>query len=269
MKPPQLMAVINITPDSYYQPSRKLGVHQDEFKNYIISLETEGADIFDVGGESSRPGATPVSLEEELSRVLPIIEQLRDHTKKPISIDTMKPQVAEKALRLGVDIINDIRGLIDPDMRTLLLSYPHAKAVVMHMQNNPQNMQKAPHYPEGVVSSVYDFFARQLDLLEQEGVDRSRIILDPGIGFGKTLNDNILLMKNVGMFQRLGCELMYGVSRKLWIQALLGRPVDERLPGTLAAALFLAEQGVTVLRVHDIKEHKNLFKEMLHEKRVM
>ncbi len=253
----QLMAIINATPDSYFSASRVL---LDSLSERVQKLEQEGADIFDIGGESTRPGAEEVSLNDELRRVLPVIECVRSMSQKPISIDTMKPEVAEEAIQKGVTLINDISGLRDNRMIQLLQRYEHVECVIMHMLETPKTMQNNPTYENGVVQSVYDFFSYKLDELRQKGISPGRIILDPGIGFGKTLQDNLLLMRNVSYFKKIGCRLLYGVSRKLWIRDLLHRTVEERLPGTLAAALFLAQEGVDILRVHDVEAHKDVLK---------
>ena len=256
----KLMAVLNVTPDSYFQPSR---IEKSE-KNWEVMLQeriekflNEGADILDIGGESTRPGAQSVSFDEELSRILPALQVAFRYKNIPISIDTMKPEIAQIAIEHGASIINDVSGLQDERMIQLLEKNPHVQAVLMHMKGSPKTMQQNLSDDHSVVQSVTSFFNENLDMLEKRGVDRKRIILDPGIGFGKTLSDNLELMKACRHFQALGCKLLYGISRKTWLGKLLNRDVDDRLPGTLAASSFLIEQGTHILRVHDVQAHRD------------
>ncbi len=253
----EVMAILNATPDSYFPDSRinidTLKLKEIAYK--IQKLEQEGADIFDIGGESTRPGSDPVMCDEELRRVIPLLECTASISKKSISIDTMKAKVAKIAIEKGATIINDVSGLKDQDMRKLLQEHEEVQAVLMHMRGTPKTMQQNPQYEKGVVEEVYDFFAYNLEALEKEGISRSRIILDPGIGFGKSLEDNLNLMRYAHKFHAFGCKLLYGISRKSWLQKFLGRPVEERLPGTISASLSLINQGVQILRVHDVQAH--------------
>lgn len=253
------MAIVNATPDSFFSGSRIDTLHHIENSlKYVKQCISDGAHVIDIGGESTRPGAEPVSLQEELQRVCPLLEALSSLTTIPISIDTMKPEVAYEAIRRGATIINDVTGLSNPKMRQCLKDNPHVAVVIMHMQGEPKTMQVNPCYPNGVVNEVYDFFKQRIRELASEGISTDRIIIDPGVGFGKTLQQNIELMRSVSRFKELGCPVLYGVSRKAWIGALLDRPIDERLPATLAAGALLLEQEVDYLRVHDVRAHTDL-----------
>ncbi len=255
----QIMAIINMTPDSYFPTSR---TNSDTLHIKIEQFIKEGADIFDIGGESTRPQATLIPLDQELSRVLPAIEYIRSITKKPISIDTMKPTVAELAIQKGATIVNDITGFQDRTMRKVLQNHPDVHAVLMHIAGDSKTMHSNIIGSNLAVTTVYDFFASQLELLEKEGIIRSRIILDPGIGFSKDLDGNLNLIRNASLFKKLECRLLYGISRKSWIHQLLNRPLAERLPATLAASQFLLNSGVDILRVHDVQAHKDLIETM-------
>ncbi len=248
----QIMGILNATPDSFFTPSRALDVEQAVA--FALKQQHEGADILDIGGESTRPGAEFVSLDEELSRVLPILKELQGKISIPLSIDTRRSEVAVKAIEFGVEIINDISGFQDEAMRKVAAS-AGCRVVVMHMQGIPKDMQKEPSYPRGVVVEVCDFFKRQIDLLIREGVDPKNIILDPGIGFGKSLEDNLKLIRAAKQLRSLGFPLLYGVSRKTFIRKIAECSVDEALFPTLAVDSFLMLEGVDFIRVHDVKPH--------------
>ena len=218
---------------------------------YALRLVADGADILDVGGASSRPRAAPVSEAEELSRVLPVVAELAKQVAVPISVDTMKPVVARRCLGAGAAIINDVNGFRDPAMIAAAADY-RAGVVVMHMQGTPATMQANPWYTD-VVRELGEFFEERLRRLTAGGVPPENICIDPGIGFGKTLEHNLELLANLGAFRRLNRPLCLGVSRKRFIGTICGRTVGERMPGSLAAACIAAARGEAhVLRVHDV-----------------
>lgn len=251
---PLVMGIVNVTPDSFsdggqfFDPSAAV--------EHGLKLAAEGADILDVGGESTRPGAEPVPDEIELARVLPVVRDLSKRTAVPISVDTMKATVAEACLDAGACIVNDVAGLRDPQMPEVCAKYG-AGVVVMHMQGTPTTMQADPRYAD-VVGEVGDFFAERLDTLESVGIPRERVALDPGIGFGKTQSHNFALLAHLVEFRRCGRPLVLGVSRKGVIGSVCGRPRDERMPGSLAVACFaIANGGAQIVRVHDVAPHRD------------
>ncbi len=244
------MGIVNVTPDSFSDGGKFLepavAVEQ------ALRLADEGADILDIGGESTRPDAEPISAEEQLRRVLPVIEQLATRTEVPLSIDTSLAVVAEAALAAGAQIINDVTGLEgDPRMLPLAVRL-HAGVCVMHMQGTPKTMQLRPHYQD-VVADVTGYLARRRDALLAAGVDRLRICLDPGVGFGKTHQHNLALMAHCWQLHALGCPLLVGHSLKGFLGKILRDPTANRSNATLGAALALASQGVQILRVHEIR----------------
>jgi dihydropteroate synthase len=246
-----VMGIINITPDSFYDGGKRLD--PDRAVADGIGLVESGADIIDVGGESTRPGAGVVSLEEELQRVLSVIQGLRRNVKVPISIDTYKAPVARAALIEGADIINDISALrFDPQM-AVLVAAEKVPVVLMHMQGTPQTMQAEPSYKD-VLREVQDFLAAQVRFAAEAGMDRENIILDPGIGFGKTLDHNLTLLRGLPALASMGQPLMVGASRKAFIGKILGVEPDERLEGSLAAAIAAVFGGAHIIRVHDVNE---------------
>ncbi len=242
-----IMGVVNATPDSFYAPSRL-----SQWERVI----QEGADLLDIGGESTRPGALPVSAEEEARRLLPILNAIKEkHFSYPVSIDTQKADVARQALEQGADLINDISALrYDPAMADVLAS-GDVPVVLMHMQGTPPTMQKDPRYQD-VVAEIISFFQERMDFAVKKGIAERRIILDPGMGFGKTLEHNMDILKRFSTFKKLGRPLLVGASRKTFIGKLLGHPEilppEERLEGTLAAHLWAVQEGASGLRVHDV-----------------
>ena len=254
---PLLMGILNITPDSFYDESRYST--DGAVKKAIVMIE-QGADWIDIGGESTRPGASPVSIEEEINRVIPVIKQLRKiNDKVMISIDTRNHQVARLALENGANMVNDVSGLRDKQMIDLVIE-ARCAVCIMHMNGEPGNMQKNPTYRD-VVEEVATYLDQQACELIDRGLPKELILIDPGIGFGKTHQHNILLMKSAKRLQKLGYGLLWGVSRKSVIGHITGKEnASERLSGTLASSLFAAEMGVDVLRVHVIDEHNDLFK---------
>jgi dihydropteroate synthase len=245
---PRIMGVLNVTPDSFSDGARFLD--PAAALAHAARLVADGADILDVGGESSRPGAEPVPLAEEMRRVLPVVEALSGSLTCPISIDTAKPEVARRALTSGASIVNDIGGLRDPEMLRVVAE-TGAGAVLMHMRGEPRTMQADPRY-EDVVSEVRDWLARRVDEAEARGVARERIAVDPGIGFGKTIAHNLALLQDIGRFATLGCAVLVGTSRKGFLGTLTGRPLGERMVGSVISSLAALARGADTVRVHDV-----------------
>jgi dihydropteroate synthase len=247
------MGVLNVTPDSFSDGG--LWHHSEAAVRHGLEMEKAGADILDIGGESTRPGANPVSTEEELRRVLPVIESLARKTTALLSIDTQKPEVAEAAIAAGAAIVNDIGGLRHPRMRELL-HRTGAGAVAMHMRETPATMQHAPEYTD-VLSEVSQFLAETLRLCEEDGVSRSQVVVDPGIGFGKTVAHNLSLLKELPSFHTLGRPILLGVSRKSFLGAIQNSArVDDRLWPTVALSSYARSRGVAILRVHDVAPNR-------------
>ena len=252
------MGVVNVTPDSFSDGGHFLD--PDAAVAHALALVASGADLLDVGGESSRPGAAPVPAAEELARVLPVLRALRPRVEVPVSIDTTKAIVARAALDLGADIVNDISGLrFDPEMLPLL-SGSVCGVVLMHMQGEPRTMQAAPHYDD-VVGAVRTWLAQRFAAITAAGVDAERIAIDPGIGFGKRFGDNLELLRHLDTLRVAGRPLVVGASRKAFLGWLLDEPQpDRRLEGDLAVAAFCRQAGVEVLRVHDARATRRLFR---------
>jgi len=244
------MGVLNVTPDSFSDGG--LFLDAGRAVEQARRLVDEGADLIDVGGESSRPGSDAVSEEDELKRVGPVIESLAAKLDVPISIDTYKPATADRCLALGATMLNDITGLRDAAMREVAARHD-VPTVIMHMQGEPKTMQAEPSYGD-VVSEVKDFLGQRARDAEAAGV--RQVIIDPGIGFGKTVAHNMTLLKRLAEFNDLPYPLLVGVSRKSSIGAITGAPVDDRLPGTLAATAIAVLNGANMVRVHDVKECK-------------
>lgn len=246
---PKILGVINVTPDSFSKDG--LGLAPDRAADYAERLISEGADLLDLGGESSRPGADPISLEEELQRVLPALEAITDRLPGvPISIDTTKPEVARQALGVGASIINDITALRDPEMARVVAE-SDSGAVLMHMAGTPKTMQNRPAY-EDVVVEVYDELARLAELARSRGIAADRIAIDPGIGFGKTFSHNLALLRNLARFANLGHAVMIGTSRKGFLGRITGRDVSERATASVVSSLSALISGADVVRVHDV-----------------
>jgi dihydropteroate synthase len=246
-----VMGILNVTPDSFYGGSRR----PDPSKAIAdgTAMAANGADIIDVGGESSRPGALPVSEEEELARILPVVRGLRREISVPISVDTYKSAVARAALEAGADIVNDISALRFDAAMTSLLASEQVPVVLMHMQGTPRTMQAEPHYGE-VTREVRDFLAAQLYEAMDAGIAPELIILDPGIGFGKTIKHNLQLLRGLPALAALGQPLLIGVSRKAFIGKILDLDADQRLEGSLAGAVAAVLAGANIVRVHDVGE---------------
>ncbi len=247
---PQIMGIINLSPDSFYPDSWVPSV-PDALKVAERMIEA-GADYLDIGAESSRPGAKPISEEEELAIVLPVISQLCQNFSIPVSVDTYKPGVAQKVLKEGASIINDITGLRYPEMAPIIAEYD-AGVVIMHMRGSPENMQEDIHY-EDCVGEIKQFLEQGIRTAESAGIASDRIWVDPGIGFGKAVEHNLEILANLDSFASLQKPILLGTSRKSFIGKILDLPVTERLEGSLATAVIGMVKGARILRVHDVRE---------------
>ncbi len=255
----QIMGILNLTPDSFSDGG--CWNNDSALLTRIEQLLTEGADIIDVGGESTRPFAKAVTAEMELARVLPAIREIRERSTVAISIDTTKAVVAREALAAGATMVNDISALrLDPEMVEVVRSY-QGPVVIMHMQGNPGDMQVSPKY-EDVVAEINAFFAERIGWLEQQGIERSRIIVDPGVGFGKTLEHNLAILRDIQAFKQHGCPVLIGHSRKSFLGQLLDVTVSERDCPTAVVSAFCAQQEADILRVHDVRATKQAVKVM-------
>ncbi len=249
-KSPWIMGIVNVTPDSFSDGNQFLD--PQAAVSHALKLLDDGADILDIGGESSRPGAAPVDTAEELRRVLPVIERIRLHTDALISIDTTKAEVARQALDAGASIVNDISGLRHDPQMPVVCADRQAAVICMHMQGTPQSMQDDPRY-DNVVEEIYRYLECRTAELEQQGIARNRIVVDPGIGFGKTADHNLTILANIGRFRGFGRPVLVGHSRKRFLSKVLGRKVEERLAGTVGIAIALAAQSTDIIRVHDVQ----------------
>jgi dihydropteroate synthase len=246
---PLLMGIVNVTPDSFSDGGRFLD--PVAAIKHGMSLAAAGADILDVGGESTRPYSTPVSFEDELNRIVPVVQAFCNMSDRPVSIDTSKAEVAQAAIAAGAEIVNDVTGLTgDPRMIDVVRS-TGAAPVVMHMQGTPQTMQDNPNYDD-VIAEVLDYLRSRRDALVAAGVHREKICVDPGIGFGKTHEHNLTLLANCLRLHELGCPVLVGHSRKGFIGKVLGDKSANPIAGTIGVACALAVQGVQILRVHDV-----------------
>ena len=243
------MGILNVTPDSFFDGGKYIA--KENAVDRGLELVKQGADILDIGGESTRPGSNRVTPEEERERVIPVIEELSKKISIPISIDTTKAEIARDALTAGAEIINDISGLrFSPDMGETAKRFG-AGLVLMHMQSTPEDMQQNPQYKD-VIDEIKTFLAEAIARAEEHGVDKDSIAIDPGIGFGKTLNHNLEILKRLGEFKVLNKKMLIGVSRKSFISGVLNLPAEERLEGSIASSLWAIFQGVDIVRVHDV-----------------
>ena len=255
-----IMGIVNVTPDSFSDGGRYLDTGRAV--EHALELIAEGADILDIGGESTRPGAEPVEEAEELRRVLPVIRAVRSQTKALISIDTMKAAVARAALDAGTDIINDVTGLRGDAAMLRVAAASSAGIVVMHMTGTPQTMQANPHYDD-VVTEVRSWFENRLHLLEKEGIAPERVVLDPGFGFGKTLEHNLTLMRELPQISVSDRPLLVGVSRKSMIAKVLhSDAMEDRFWPTIALSAYAREHGARIVRVHDVKPNREALRMM-------
>ncbi|MFZ9341354.1 MAG: dihydropteroate synthase [Candidatus Methylopumilus sp.] len=256
LKRPLIMGILNITPDSFSDGGQYLTL--DEALKRAHQMIEEGVDIIDIGGESTRPGSEPVSADEELKRITPIIEVLKKKSDIAISVDTYKPQVMKVVIGMDVAMINDVYALSQSGAIDII-KQSHVGLCLMHMQGTPKTMQQNPHYTN-VVSEVKLFLEARAKHLMSEGIDKSRIILDPGFGFGKTFEHNIELLQQLESFQTLKLPLLVGLSRKSFIRKILNGDYDDHLSGSISAAIFSVIKGAKILRVHDVKETKSALK---------
>ena len=248
---PYIMGIVNLTPDSFSAD----GLLDTPYAiDFIEKMVRDGADIIDIGGESSRPGRKPVSIAEELSRTIPIIKKAANKIKVPISIDTYKPEVAQQALDNGAVMINDISGLRNPKMRKVVARYK-AAVVIMHMKGNPCTMQKNPVY-RSLVDEIIVYLDTSIKLALEAGIAKDKIMVDPGIGFGKTVRHNLEIIKRLKEFKILGFPILIGPSRKSFIGKILNLEPKERIFGTVPACVLALENGANMVRVHDVKEVK-------------
>lgn len=252
------MGIVNVTPDSFSDGGQHAG--RDAALAHAHKLIADGAHILDIGGESTRPGATPVGVQEELDRVLPIIEALRG-IDIPISIDTCKPAVMRAAIAAGAQMVNDINALQE-DGALQAVAASDVAVCLMHKQGKPETMQQQPHYRD-VVDDVSAFLRARIAAAEAAGIARNRIAIDPGFGFGKTLGHNLALLRELEKFRELGVPLLAGLSRKSMLGALTGRDVGERAAASVAAALIAVQRGAAIVRVHDVRETVDALK-ILH-----
>ena len=257
LRRPQIMGVLNTTPDSFSDGGRFEQL--DQALQRVDVMLTEGVDIIDIGGESTRPGAAEVPVQEELERVLPVLEGIRTRFDVPVSVDTSKAAVMQAAIAAGADMINDVRALQEPDTLAVCAKAT-VKVCLMHMQGQPRTMQANPYY-ENVLADVQAFLQARVAACEQAGIAAERLVLDPGFGFGKTLNHNLELLRQLDKLTAMDLPLLVGMSRKSMISQILGeRPVDERLYGSLALAAIAAMQGARIIRVHDVAASADVLK---------
>ncbi|MBT5549696.1 MAG: dihydropteroate synthase, partial [Nitrospina sp.] len=245
-----VMGVINLSAESFYEDSRCETLEQA--LRVAKGMIAEGADVLDIGAESSRPGATPLSEQEELDRLLPVVKKLAESVNIPISVDTYKPAVAHEVLNAGASIINDITGLQKfPDMAKTIARF-QAGAILMHMQGTPETMQNNPKYVD-LLTEISTFLNQSINVAISAGIDPEKIAIDPGIGFGKTDSHNLLILKNLSRLKKLGKPVLLGISRKSLIGNILNVPVEQRLEGSLSAAVFGVMQGASIIRTHDVQ----------------
>jgi dihydropteroate synthase len=246
-----IMGILNVTPDSFSEDGQFFD--PEEAVQHATQMISDGADVVDVGGESTRPGSDPVPAEDEIRRVLPVIERIVEQNPDVrISIDTRKAEVADRALAAGARIVNDVSAGGDPVMFDVVRKHD-AAIVLMHMKGEPKTMQQSPEY-EDVVGEVHEFLRERIEAAEFAGIEAERIVIDPGIGFGKNLEHNLELMRGIGVFLDLGRPVLVGPSRKRFIGTILDVPEDERVEGTIGAVAWLVSRGAHVVRVHDVGE---------------
>ncbi len=249
---PFIMGILNVTPDSFSDGG--LFVSRAKAVDHAMQMEKDGADILDIGGESSRPGADPVTLEEELDRTIPVIQEIRKRSDMLISIDTYKSKVAREALRAGANIVNDISSATFDDGMIPLIQQAGCPLVAMHIKGTPRNMQKNPEYCD-VVDDIYDYFKNRIQLFQQNNI--STVAIDPGIGFGKKLEHNLHILRDLRDYQYFGQPILIGLSRKSMVGQVLERDVQGRLSGSLAANLLAWQNGADIIRVHDVRDTKD------------
>ena len=247
---PQVMGILNVTPDSFSDGSRYQAI--DAALQHAAQMVAAGATLIDIGGESTRPGAADVPVDEELSRVIPVVERIARELDVWISVDTYKAAVMQASIEAGAHLMNDIRALLEPGALEVVAA-ARVPVCLMHMQGVPRSMQSAPHYDD-LFGEIDTFFQARIDACLAAGMAREQLLLDPGFGFGKTLEQNYQLLGNLRHFHQFDLPLLIGLSRKSMLGNLLQRPVDQRLAGSLAGALCAAGQGAQIIRVHDVAE---------------
>ena len=251
-----IMGILNVTPDSFSDGGKYL--EKNNAINHALAMIDNGADIIDVGGESTRPFSEPVSLNEEISRVIPVIEGIRKESDVCISIDTTKSEVATAALNSGASLINDVSAMeVDPLMIDVALKFD-CPIIIMHMKGTPKNMQDNPQY-ESLISDIKDYLQERVDFIVSKGVNSKKIVIDPGIGFGKTVENNFEIINNLNHFTKMGFPVMLGASRKSFIGISLDLPEEDRLEGSLAANIIGLQNGAKIFRVHDVAETNKAF----------
>ena len=248
---PSVMGILNVTPDSFSDGGKHL--RTADAVSAALKMEDHGAAIVDIGGESTRPYSDPVSADEEKRRVLPVIEALQGRISIPISIDTSKATVAESAIDAGAEIINDVTGLESDPAMPMVATQNQVGVCVMHMQGTPQNMQDNPHY-QNVVEEIHSYLLARLESCIRMGIPKERVCLDPGVGFGKTHDHNLELIRSANRFTEAGCPVLIGHSRKGFIGKMIGNKDADRTAGTLGISLALASKGIHILRVHDVRQ---------------
>jgi len=254
----KIVGILNVTPDSFSDGGNFYKT--DDAVRHAGKLVEEGADVIDIGGESSRPGSRPVETDEELKRVIPVIREVKKRFKIPVSIDTYKSRVASAAIDEGAEIVNDITGLTyGCEEMADMISQKKVRVVIMHIKGMPENMQNDPVYGD-VIAEINSFLKKQVEFAVSRGIDGKNIIIDPGIGFGKSVQHNLLIIKKLAEFKKLNLPVMVGPSRKSFIGTLLDKDVTHRLEGTIAACLAAAQSGADYLRVHDAGSVKNALK---------
>ena len=251
-----IMGILNVTPDSFSDGGKYL--EKNNAINHALAMIDNGADIIDVGGESTRPFSDPVSLDEEISRVIPVIEGIRKESDICISIDTTKSEVATAALNSGASLINDVSAMeVDPLMVDVALKFD-CPIIIMHMIGTPKSMQDNPQY-ESLISDIKDYLQERVDFIVSKGINSKKIVIDPGIGFGKTVENNFEIINNINHFTKTGFPVMLGASRKSFIGISLDLPEEDRLEGSLAANIIGLQNGAKIFRVHDVAETNKAF----------
>lgn len=253
------MGVLNVTPDSFSDGGNVKSL--DDARLKIARMIDDGADIIDVGGESTRPGATPVSIQQELDRVIPVVQLINKEFDIRISVDTSSPEVIIESAQSGAYLINDVRALSRPGALEAAVK-TNLSVCLMHMQGQPDSMQDKPAY-QNVIEEVYGYLQHRIDICVSAGIDRSKLLIDPGFGFGKKLEHNLSLLKNLDQFQQLSLPILVGLSRKSMLGQITGRDVAHRLSGSIAAAMISVQNGADIIRVHDVAETSDAIKVLL------
>jgi len=250
IKPVKVMGIVNVTPDSFSDGGKF--AHLDNALAQVEYMIANGVDIIDIGGESTRPGASEVSEQDEIARVIPLLQAIKSRFDIDVSIDTSKAGVMKAAIENNADMINDVRALQN-DGCIEAVKDSNVEICLMHMQGMPRTMQTSPHY-DNVIDDIINFFQQRIQCCQQAGIDCNRLTLDPGFGFGKTLEHNYQILANFKRFSQLGLPLLAGISRKSMIGNLLNRDIEQRLAGSLTAAIVAVQQGASIIRVHDVQE---------------